>query len=716
MEYHGAMRGGRTGESATDDPDTEPGHDRLARVRNIGIAAHIDAGKTTTTERILYYTGKTHKMGDVDDGTTVTDFDEQEQQRGITIFSAAVTCPWRDHTINLIDTPGHVDFTAEVERSLRVLDGAVVVFDAKEGVEAQSETVWRQADKYHVPRICFVNKMDKMGADFFQTVSEIQSKLAGSPVPVEIPIGAESEFAGVVDLLTMRAYRFELEKLGAVVVEIDVPASLADEVQHWRHHLEEKVAETDDALMEKYIAGEPLTREELVPALRRATIAYKLQPVFCGSALKFVGVQKLLDGVVDYLPSPLDRPAVRGIRGRNDKHEEVRPPRESEPFAALVFKIVAEKPMDLYYVRVYSGVLKSGTRLLNPSRDAKENVSQMFRMFAKRRERIDVAAPGDIIAVVGLKESLTGDTLCDARHPVVLEHIEFPQTVISVAIEPKSSADRDALAETLHKLSRQDPTFRFRVDEATGQTLISGMGELHLEVLVYKLQKDFNLGVNVGRPRVAYRESISARATATGEFVRQLGGRGQYGVVTLRVEPYAPADHDETIAFSSELRGDAIDPKFLPSIEAGVRDAALRGVLAGYEMMNVQAVLTGGKQHDVDSSELAFENAARIAFEQACQLAAPVLLEPVMKLVITTSDDYLGALLGDLSARRAVITGTDQRGTSRVVHAEAPLAEMFGYSTTIRSLTQGRASWSMEPMDYRAVPASVQRQMLESAY
>ncbi len=701
-------------DSSSEDPESVPAG--LRRVRNIGIAAHIDAGKTTTTERILYYTGRTHKMGEVDDGTTITDFDEQEQQRGITIFSAAVTCPWRDHTINLIDTPGHVDFTAEVERSLRVLDGAVVVFDAKEGVEAQSETVWRQADKYHVPRICFVNKMDKLGADFHQTVIEIREKLAGHPVPVALPIGAESSFEGVIDLLTMRAYFHDPAKLGSTISERDIPESMRDEVKHWRHLLEEKVAETDDALMEKYVHGTELTPDEIRAALRRATVTSKLHPVFCGSSLKYAGVQKLLDGVVDYLPSPLDRPAVTGQRGRDDKHVETRKPSPDDPFAALVFKIVAEKPVDLYYLRIYSGVLKTGVRLLNTNRDAKENLSRIFRMFAKRREQIDRAEPGDIVAVVGLKESLTGDTLSDSRHPIVLEHIEFPATVISVAIEPKSSADRDGLVDSLAKLARQDPTFKYRVDAATGQTLISGMGELHLEVLTHKLNKDFGVPVNVGKPRVAYRETISKPAEATGQFIRQLGGRGQYGVVTLRIEPYAPLHRDETIVFENQMRGDAIDHKYMPAIEAGVRDAALQGVLAGYEMMNVRAILLDGKQHDADSSELAFENAARIAFEEACKSASPTLLEPIMRLQIVAAEEHLGVLLGDVSARRGVITNTEQRGTSRVIHAEAPLAEMFGYATTLRSLTQGRASWTMEPMDYRAVPPEVQRRMLESAY
>jgi elongation factor G len=693
--------------------DSEPPHCALRQVRNIGIMAHIDAGKTTTTERILYYTGRTHKMGEVDDGTTITDFDEQEQQRGITIFSAAVSCPWRDHTINLIDTPGHVDFTAEVERSLRVLDGAVAVFDAKEGVEAQSETVWRQAEKYHVPRICLVNKMDKMGADFFMTVGEIRSRLGGHPAPVQIPIGAEGSFEGIIDLLTMKALYYSPEKLGSVVTERDIPDTLLEEAVRWRHLLEEHVAETDDALMNKYVHGEPLDIDEIRAALRRATLSLRIHPVFCGSALRYIGVQRLLDGVIDYLPSPLDRPPVHGVKTQDDPKELTRAPSPDEPLAALVFKIVADKPMDLYYLRVYSGSMRSGTRLLNTNRNTKENVARLFRMFAKRREQIDRVGPGDIIAAVGLRESLTGDTLCDPKHPIVLERIEFPQTVISVAIEPKSSADREALSEAMRRLSRQDPTFKHRVDETTGQTLISGMGELHLEVLVRKLETDFRVGVNMGRPRVAYRETITTPAEATGRFVRQTGGRGQFAVVTLRIEPYQPQHGEDSIVFEDQTRGGAIRREYVPAVEAGVQDAALQGVLAGYEMMNVRTVLLDGREHPVDSSELAFENAGRIAFEQACQQAGPVLLEPIMKVVIVTPDDYFGVLVGDLNARRGIITDTEPRGGSRVIFSEAPLAEMFGYATTLRSLTQGRAAWSMEPLDYRAVPGELQKRLLD---
>lgn len=703
----------RSDPDSDDDPDPAELNPR-ARIRNIGIAAHIDAGKTTTTERILYYTGRTHKIGDVDDGTTITDFDKQEQDRGITIFSAAVTCPWRDHTINLIDTPGHVDFTAEVERSLRVLDGMVAVFDAKEGVEAQSETVWRQADKYHVPRLCYVNKMDKIGADFAETVREIRNKLHGRPVPVFIPIGQESTFEGVIDLLHMQAVYFDQKSQGAAVQRGDVPEALLQEANTWRNELIETIAETDEALMEKYVLGEMPRVDELVAALRRATLDRKIEPVFCGSSLKNMGVQPLLDGVIDYLPSPLDRGAVTAHVSLTDAGELRREPREDEPLAALVFKIVADKPLDLYYVRVYSGVLKSGSRLFNATRGVKENLSQMFRMFAKRREAIQKVGPGEIVAVVGLKDSLTGDTLCDARHACVLERIEFPDPVISVAIEPKSSGDRDLMGETLKRLSRQDPTFRYRVDTETGQTLISGMGELHLEVLVYKLRSDFNVDVNVGKPRVSYREAISQPAEAEGRFIRQLGGRGHFAVVKLRIEPFDPAGGHVHFQFENRLPAGKIRPEYVAAIETGCRDAMLQGVLASYEMLNVRASLLDAQEHDVDSSEVAFENAARLAFHEACENARPVLLEPIMRVQVVTPSDYFGTVTGDLNSRRAMIVDTTFRGNLRVIDADAPLAEMFGYATVLRSLTQGRASWTMEPKTYQAVPANVQAQLLSS--
>lgn len=691
------------------DGESESSH--LTKVRNIGIAAHIDAGKTTTTERVLFYAGRTHKVGEVDDGTTTTDFDEQEQQRGITIFSAAVTLPWKDHQINLIDTPGHVDFTAEVERSLRVLDGAVVVFDSKEGVEAQSETVWRQAMKYHVPCLCFLNKMDKIGADFYESLISIEKRLESHPVAIQLPIGAESTFEGLIDLITMKAYRFVGDH-GVNVEEFDIPATMVDEAKKWRHTLEEKVAELDDGLMHKYLEEEPLTEPEIKRVLRQATITGRLNPVLCGSSLKNIGVQKMIDAVVDFLPSPLERPPVDGVKSLKDLTVVHRKPSRDDPFSALVFKIVAEKPLDLYYIRVYSGVMKSSMRSYNSNTGEKENISRMFRMFAKRREQLDEAGPGEIVACVGLKDALTGHTLCDARDTVVLERIEFPTPVISVSVEPKNSKDKETLIETLGKMARQDPTFKHSFNPETGQTIISGMGELHLEVLTYKLEKDFRVAVTVGKPLVAYREAITQRAEAEGSFIRQTGGRGQYAVVKLRVEPFKPAKGEDTFQFSSEIRGGELRSEFVNAVERGVRDCLPMGVLAGYELLNVRVTLLEGKEHPVDSSDLAFENAGRIAFEEACKNAGPVMLEPVMKLIVTLPDDYFGVVSGDLSARRGLIQDTEMRKNHRVITAHVPLSEMFQYSTHIRTLTQGRASWSMEPHAYAAMPPNLQKELL----
>ncbi len=697
----------------------------LTRVRNIGIAAHIDAGKTTTTERILYYTGKLHRMGEVDEGTTTTDFDSEEQQRGITIYSAAVTCPWRDHTINLIDTPGHVDFTAEVERSLRVLDGAVAVFDAKEGVEAQSETVWRQANKYHVPRLCFINKMDKIGADFFGSFESIRERLHANPAALQIPIGAESEFAGLIDLISMKAVYYHAEEQGARFEERDIPQSLLEQARLWRHALEERVAEVDDAVMEKFVEEQPIPLDLLKAAIRRVTLANKLQPVLCGSSLKYVGVQRMLDAVCDYLPSPLDVPPVVA-HSADGKEKEIKLPCDANgPLAALVFKIVADKPVDLYFVRIYSGTLKSSSRLFNPATRGKENISRMFRMFAKRRDQIDEALAGDIVAVIGPKDALTGHTLCDARRPLLLETIVFPETVISRSIEPKSSRDRDKLVEALRALQRQDPTFRAAINPDTGQTLISGMGELHLEVLVNRLMKDMNVAVNIGNPRVSYRETITTAAEAESRFIRQTGGRGQYAVVRLRVEPrasgrglnadgpaLASAERGPADIFESRVVGGAIRSQFIHAVEAGVRDAALNGPLGGYPLVSWKTTLLDGQEHDVDSSDLAFENAGRQAFNDAVAAASPVLLEPIMKVEVVTPADYLGAITGDLNARRAVITDTRVRGPYRVIDAEVPLREMFGYVTTLRSLSQGRATQTMEPLRYAPVPERISREIL----
>ncbi|MCZ6817655.1 MAG: elongation factor G, partial [Planctomycetota bacterium] len=616
-------------ETDSDDGISDPAG--LRRVRNIGIVAHIDAGKTTTTERILFYTGRTHQMGEVDDGTTATDFDEQEQQRGITIFSAAVTCPWREHTLNLIDTPGHVDFTAEVERSLRVLDGAVLVFDAKEGVESQSETVWRQARRYQVPALFFINKMDKIGADFESAVDSITKRLHAHPVPVQIPIGAESDFRGLVDLITCKAYYYQTGTLGAKVVEGEIPPDLEEAVEHHRHQLIERVAEEDDVLMEKYVHEVPLEPDEIRSVLRRATVEGRLNPVFCGSSLRYVGVQKLLDGVVDFLPSPMDRPPIEGVRSLEDDSAELRRPTADDPFAALVFKIVAEKPLDLFYMRVYSGRLKSGSRVFNANTGTKENVSRVFRMFAKRREQLSEAVPGDIVACVGLKKSLTGHTLCDAKHPVVLEKIEFPAPVISVSVEPRNIKDRESLGTALRRMERQDPTFTYKVDEETGQTIISGMGELHLEVLTYKLDKDLGVPVNVGRPRVAYREAITRAVTVEGRFVRQVGGKGQYAIVKMRLEPFEPAKGAEAFEFVDATKGGVLRSEYIEGVRSGARDTVRQGFLAGYEVLNVRATLLDGRAHDVDSSELAFEQAARLAVCEALKDAGPIMLEPIMR-------------------------------------------------------------------------------------
>jgi len=702
----------------------------LRKVRNIGIAAHIDAGKTTTTERMLYYSGKTHKMGEVDNGTTITDFDQEEQQRGITIYSAAVSLPWKDHTLNLIDTPGHVDFTAEVERALRVLDGAVAVFDAKEGVEAQSETVWRQADKYDVPRICFINKMDKVGADFAASFRSLRERLGANPVAVQIPIGSENFFEGLIDLLTMRAVYYMSDQVGKRFEERDIPLELQKAVARARHRLEEQVAEHSDELMAKYIEDKPLTADELRAGLRSATIANKLQPVLCGSALDYIGVQRVMDAVVDYLPSPLDMPPVEGSKpapvqskhksralsaatSADHKVEKISCPCDPKAsLAAYVFKIVADKPMDLYFVRVYSGTFKSGSRVFNPQRDRKENISRMFRIFAKKREQVDMAEAGDIVAVVGLKESLTGDTLCDTKHPVVLETIEFPETVVSMSIEPESSADRDKLLNALTMLARENPTFLFKADEETGQTLISGMGELHLEVLINRLRRDLNVKVRVGKPRVSYRETVTSVGEAQEEFNRQIGGRGHFAKVKLRVEPFTPEASHLHIIFTSEVASGAIQSQFLDVVAEAAQEAAGTGVLAGNPMMNIKVTLIEAAEHEVDSSEMAFDAATRRAFDKAAEMASPALMEPIMKLQMVTPEAYFGAVSNDLSRRRGIVVDSRLRGEHRVIDATVPLREMFGYATDLRSLTQGRGSWTMEPSHYAVAPPQVANTVL----
>jgi elongation factor G len=685
----------------------------LSKIRNIGVAAHIDAGKTTTTERLLYYSGRIHKMGDVDDGNTITDFDPEEQQRGITIYSAAVTFSWRDCEINLIDTPGHVDFTAEVERSLRVLDGAIVVFDVKEGVEAQSETVWRQADRYRVPRICFLNKMDKVGADFPNAVASIRERLHGNPIPVQIPIGAGQSFKGVIDLIEMHAKLFagNGEEQNYTVAEI--PEELKEEAQRYRHELEEKVAEFDDALMAKYLEGQALTGEEIRAALRAGTIARKCQPVLVGSSLRYMGVQPLLDAVCDYLPSPLDIPPIEG-------HDPAKPDRvltrkcdPAGPLAALVFKIIAEPHGDLFFVRIYSGTLKAGSRVLNVGRDRKENLPRIFRMFAKRREQVDEAVAGEIVACIGLRDTLTGDTIADSQgdSKILLEKIEFPESVISLSIEPQSSKDKDKLADALAMLARSDPTFNYRLDAETAQTLISGMGELHLEVVVHRLERDLGVPVRVGKPRVAYRETITAQAEHEFRLSRLVGGKSQFAMVKVQVEPYTPLPGQESVIVVNRLpEGRVKNALYVQAMINGARDAARTGPLGSYPLMNVRVTLVDAEEHPADSSEVAFESAASLAVQKALEAAGPVLQEPIMKVEVVTPEDYFGAINGDLMSRRAVITSTGLRGKNHVIDAEAPLATMFGYSTSVRSLSQGRASYSMEPLRYEPMPpGEVQR-------
>jgi elongation factor G len=699
----------------------------LTKIRNIGIAAHIDAGKTTVSERVLYYTGKIHRMGEVHEGTATMDFLEEEQKRGITIQSAATTCPWdrngERYTINLIDTPGHVDFTVEVERSLRVLDGAVAVFDGKEGVEAQSETVWRQATKYHVPRLCFINKMDKMGADFDFSFNSIRERLGAPAVAVQIPIGQSNTFQGVIDLVRGVAIYYELKDdkdKGKTQIEKPIPEEEKERYEKWRHELIEKVAEMDDVLTEKYLNGEELTEDEIRQGLRKGTNEFKCHPVFCGSALKYVGVQRLLDGVIDYLPNPLDMPPIKGHDVQNPETIIERHPDPAEPFCGLVFKIVSDQHGDLTYVRIYSGKLEKGSRVLNSSRGKRENVSRMFQMHAQDRNALEVAEPGDIVACIGIKEALTGDTLCDQDSPIILEKPTFPEPVISMSIEPKTAADKQKLGEALTTLKREDPTFQANYDEETGQTIIAGMGELHLEILRNKLTRDMKVDVLVGKPKVAYKETISGKAEARGKFVKQTGGRGQFGDATVSVEPYTEeqAKEDELkwqdgFAFENKVFGGSIPKEYIPSVEYGARMACKSGVLASFPMINVKCTLLDGSYHPVDSSQVAFEQAGSLAFREACQKAGLTLLEPIMKVVITTPEDFVGSVTGDLSKRRGSILNMEQRGNIRVVEAEVPLSEMFGYTTELRSMSQGRASSVMEPCKYAPVPAQVKQAILE---
>ncbi|TVQ60584.1 MAG: elongation factor G [Phycisphaerales bacterium] len=700
----------------------------LSKIRNIGIAAHIDAGKTTVTERILFYTGKNYKLGEVHEGTATMDFLQEEQERGITIQSAATTCPWSkdgvEYKVNLIDTPGHVDFTIEVERSLRVLDGAVAVFDGKEGVEAQSETVWRQADRYKVPRLCFINKMDKLGADFEFSFKSIRKRLGANPIAVQLPIGHGNDLEGIIDLLTMKAYFYDIDSQGAVVTEKEVPEQMADKANEWRREMIERAVELDDDLMERYLEDESsITVDEIKKALRKGTIALQCNPVFCGSALKNIGVQRVLDGVIDYLPNPQQVPEVQGTDPRDKEKKLSRKHSNEDPFSALVFKVVSDTHGDLTYVRVYSGVLKKGTRLLNPVNGKREIASRIFEMHAKDRVALDEVGAGNIVAVVGIKDSITGDTLCDSDNPIVLERMDFPEPVISMSIEPNTADDKRKLSEALVTIRREDPSFRSEYNDETGQTIISGMGELHLEIIKNKLVRDMKVGVEVGQPRVSYREAIAGSATGCrGIFKKQTGGRGQFGDCTVNIEPYskeqAEADglkYTDNVAFVNAIVGGAIPKEFIPSIEYGVRMTAKSGVSAAYPLIDIKVTLTDGKYHDVDSSQVAFEQAGRLALIEAVHKAKSILLEPIMKVVILTPEDYFGNVTGDLASRRGMILEQEDRNNIKVITAEVPLSEMFGYTTVLRGLSQGRASNSMEFAKYAPMPMNLQKEVMAAS-
>lgn len=679
----------------------------LENTRNIGIMAHIDAGKTTVTERMLYYTGKIHKIGDTHEGAAQMDWMEQEKERGITICSAATTCVWDDTRINIIDTPGHVDFTVEVERSLRVLDGSVALFDAKSGVEPQSETVWRQADKYGVPRICFINKMDATGANYYDSIETIKDKLKANPVPVQIPIGAESEFVGVIDLVSMHAIIYKND-LGTDIDETDIPDAYKDKAEEYRQNLLESLAETDEFIMEKYLEGEAISPSELREAIRRATINLSINPVLCGSAYKNKGVQPLLNAIVAYMPSPLDIPAIEGV---DDNEEPVqRHASDEEPFSALAFKIVADPFVGkLAYFRVYSGTLESGSYVYNSTKGKKERIGRILMMHANKREEVDSVSAGDIAAAVGLKDTTTGDTLCDMNSHVILEKMEFPEPVISVAIEPKTKASQEKMSIALHKLAEEDPTFRTYTDEETGQTIISGMGELHLEIIVDRLLREFKVEANIGNPQVSYRESISQGAEAEGKYIRQSGGSGQYGHCKIKIEPQEAGKGFE---FVNNIVGGAIPKEYIGPVQKGIEEATQAGVLAGYPVLDVKVTLYDGSYHEVDSSEMAFKIAGSMAFRQAVAKAAPVLLEPMMKVEITTPDEYLGDVMGDVSSRRGRIQGMNPKNGVHVLDAYIPLAEMFGYATDLRSNTQGRATYSMQFDHYEKVPQAIAEKVI----
>jgi elongation factor G len=681
----------------------------LERMRNIGIAAHIDAGKTTTTERILYYTGRTHKLGEVHEGTATMDWMEQEQERGITITSAATTCEWRDIQINIIDTPGHVDFTAEVERSLRVLDGAVAVFDAVAGVQPQSETVWRQADKYNVPRICFINKMDRVGADFYHSVDTIVERLKCRPVAIQLPIGAEDQFKGIVDLVEMRAIVWRDETLGAQYDVTEIPADLLEKAKSYREQMIETISEHDDKLLEKFVEGKPITNDEIRAGIRKATIALQIFPVICGTAFKNKGVQTMLDAVVDYLPSPLDIPPIEGTDVDDSEKVIVRHASDTEPFSALVFKIMTDPYVgQLAFFRVYSGTLKAGESVYNVAKRRKERIGRLLRMHANKREEIQEILAGDICAAVGLKTVSTGDTICDDQHPIVLESIEFPTPVIQLAVEPKTKADQEKLGMAIQKLAQEDPTFRVNTDPETGQTILSGMGELHLEIIVDRMMREFGVGANVGKPQVAYRETIRKNAEGEGRHVKQTGGHGQYGHVKIRIEP-APGVGFE---FVDDITGGRVPKEYIKPTEMGIKEALEGGLLAGFPMSDVRVTLYDGSYHDVDSSEMAFKVAGSLAIKEAVRRAKPVLLEPIMSVEVVVPEQYMGDVIGDLNSRRGRIEGMQLRGTTQIIKAMVPLSEMFGYATDVRSRTQGRGSFTMHFGKYEEVPGGLAEEIV----
>ncbi len=701
-----------SGNAQTKQPSLDKADQRstLLNTRNIGIMAHIDAGKTTITERILYYTGRTYKMGEVHEGAAEMDWMEQEKERGITITSAATTCYWKNHRINIIDTPGHVDFTVEVERSLRVLDGAVAVFDGVAGVEPQTETVWRQADRYRIPRIAFANKMDRVGADMDLCVKTMRSRLATKPLVLQLPVGREETFCGMVDLVRMKAYRYNDESLGATYEEMEIPDELRDAAMTAHQTMLETLAEEDDEITEKYLEGEPIAPEEMEAAIRRCTLANKLTPVLCGAAFRNKGIQLLLDAVIKYLPSPLDVPPVRGISPTKQK-EEIRYPSDDEPFSALAFKLMSDPFVGkLTYFRVYSGTTKTGQMVYNPVRKARQRIGRLLLMHANKRQDVSVVRAGDIVAAVGLKETTTGDTLCDINHQIVLESMQFPEPVISVAIEPKTKADQEKLSGVLSRLSEEDPTFRVKVDPETGQTIIEGMGELHLEIIVDRMLREFSVKANVGKPQVAYKETFTKTALGEGRFVKQTGGRGQYGHAKIQVDPQ---EEGKGFEFVNKTVGGVIPKEYIPHIERGVREALENGVIAGYPVVGVKVTLLDGSYHEVDSSDLAFRVAGSMALRDAGRKAGPELLEPVMKVEVVVPEVYMGDVLGDITSRRGRVEGIETRGDTRIVDAVVPLAEMFGYATDLRSKTQGRATYTMQFSHYGEMPKALADAIVE---